>query len=1481
MLELRSCEVDIYLLDINDNGPVFVPAQLTAYVREGQPAGTHVITLSLNTSDPDLSPNQGPYSYRPLPGPAAQFFAIANDTGVVTTTRPIHRHLHELFHVPVIVYDQGGLGGQRMSSTLTFTVLVTDVNNAPPQPRPLTVRLAVLDGMTSRGVIADVRPLDVDEEGNYTCRIVSGDDDQSVFTIPEGCGLRLGAEPERESYALGVAGSDGSFDEVSYTVKVQVRRFGLPVLHNAVAVELARMPVAAFLNTKYVAFVSAVQSLFGQASQPFVISLREADSGLYVYLAVEEGEGVVPQTLLAQKLTGLQATLESRAGVDVQTAAVQLCASSSDPCLHGGNCSTRVTLTPGLVSHSGQHLVLTSATPGLGEACDCPPAYGGDRCQAAREPCGESFCSHGGTCRDGACACPEPWTGPYCQEDVDECRSQPCQSGGTCTNLEGSFACRCPPDFYGPLCQNRYHCVSHPCLHGATCRDDMDGFRCLCPYGYYGDVCQGSSLGFGEDSFVSLAPLADHSSLIVTGYLATVSSHALLLYEQVLLPGQDKGYLALHVLHGALTLTFRLGGEGQGVVRVQVNGTRVNTGHWYRLEAIVQSQKSSLVVQRCGDDGQGCEPCDPHNTACYSSVTFPSRPTAVEGVGLWVGGVEEVGVLLGHPGEVVSPGLEGCLHSLQVNGRALLHLPSARRHSNVTLTCPRRSAASPCRQVRVCGPPGAGVCVDRWAQPECRCTEEWSGQRCELKAQPVSLGSESRVTYTAREAYRRRQLLSMAAGTRRKRRSAPEDSSSLSLRVRASRVSGVLFSAHTADSMCVVWAEEGAVKLALSSGQPMMVVADLVDNAWHTLTLTTAASNLTLTLDNRPTLSQSRVFPALFPFHSLDIDRMDVGGATMLPNGRLFKGLEGCISEFRINGQKLPLNGTSERYTIRASGGVVRGCEAVCRHNPCGEGYSCRPNGELYNCSALALAAEQGGLQPGIIVVIALSVLLLIAIVIIFVLFQVRRGWFHRCLPAKQARESGGGGKNLSADKLTGGDSSSTTHSRSSPRYADNAQLEEMIIRNHIAEELAGQKTTSLSVRPDLIGSNLSELAPPPTTTTTTTAPATHFADGTMIIENVDHSRLGVGVGGAEGVPEHYDLENASSIAPSDSDVIQHYQRFRHSRDLKAHLHPHTHHSHHPHQHRDRHNSGQHVRDGTQPRQSPVSVTGSALSMPARPSPLPLSAQSARPASALTTAPYAARDVAPRGVSGSHVGGSRSQGSNSLGSHHSHTSSTSSSNNNPPPPPQPNGHAPRSHHHPHHPPSDSHALRYTRGLTVDEVNRLNARADLQNTASMLEAVSSSSEDHPHPHHPHPLHTGPTPEEPLDGHLLLDPPDSSDSDDSGANDSFTCSEFEYDNERGGRMETPKPVFSKLPEVAEDDVSGPPTPTDHQSNGGWAGGGPPWVEDRSGGCGALELDSVLNLGPHFHKLMGVFADIALLPDTARTLQGAASNDHEEYV
>ncbi|NWI10973.1 FAT4 protein, partial [Crypturellus soui] len=47
--------VNVTLLDVNDNSPVFYPVQYFAHIQENEPAGTYVTTVS--ATDPDLGPN--------------------------------------------------------------------------------------------------------------------------------------------------------------------------------------------------------------------------------------------------------------------------------------------------------------------------------------------------------------------------------------------------------------------------------------------------------------------------------------------------------------------------------------------------------------------------------------------------------------------------------------------------------------------------------------------------------------------------------------------------------------------------------------------------------------------------------------------------------------------------------------------------------------------------------------------------------------------------------------------------------------------------------------------------------------------------------------------------------------------------------------------------------------------------------------------------------------------------------------------------------------------------------------------------------------------------------------------------------------------------------------------------------------------------------------------------------------------------------
>ena len=188
-------------------------------------------------------------------------------------------------------------------------------------------------------------------------------------------------------------------------------------------------------------------------------------------------------------------------------------------------------------------------------------------------------------------------------------------------------------------------------------------------------------------------------------------------------------------------------------------------------------------------------------------------------------------------------------------------------------------------------------------------------------------------------------------------------------------------------------------------------------------------------------------------------------------------------------------------------------------------------------------------------------------------------------------------------------------------------------------------------------------------------------------------------------------------------------------------------------------------------------------------------------------------------------------------------------------------------------------------LTLEEVDRLNSRPR-ESPASLMEAFSTSSENN----------TRKMAKKPYaykDTSVLLEPPESS-SDDS-ANDSFTCSEFEYENDKQKPDFDPNSrIFSNLTEVENETEDGAYHNKNFKSDGLDSGGN----SFSSNGVGssdeyqskskppnnAFNWDDLLNWGPKFEKLVGVFTDIALLPDADNIdfseLEGKMT-DKEEYV
>lgn len=194
-------------------------------------------------------------------------------------------------------------------------------------------------------------------------------------------------------------------------------------------------------------------------------------------------------------------------------------------------------------------------------------------------------------------------------------------------------------------------------------------------------------------------------------------------------------------------------------------------------------------------------------------------------------------------------------------------------------------------------------------------------------------------------------------------------------------------------------------------------------------------------------------------------------------------------------------------------------------------------------------------------------------------------------------------------------------------------------------------------------------------------------------------------------------------------------------------------------------------------------------------------------------------------------------------------------------------------------------------LTAEEIERLNVRPRTSSLVSTLDAVSSSSEaprGSVHNHLSH-LHHSPIPET----------HHSSSTTDESGNDSFTCSEIEYDNASlaGDKYKQNEPESRRSnSSISNKNNIAPPSYDGFDSS--YRGSMSTLVasDDELGGLyrpptgsstnTALGWDYLLNWGPNFESLAGVFKDIAELPDNVNGCVSSlrltnANKPSEEYV
>ncbi|XP_030648898.1 protocadherin gamma-A11-like [Chanos chanos] len=161
-----TVKIHVFVLDVNDNAPVFSQSSYKTSVIENAAKGT--LVTSVSATDADESSHNIQYYFEHPSATVKTLFAIDSESGEVRVTGEIDYEKYKQFKIKVTAKDHGGL-----TESSVILIDVIDVNDNIPKITIMSFSSALPEDAGLGTVVAmiNVQDLDSGDNGRVTCSI--------------------------------------------------------------------------------------------------------------------------------------------------------------------------------------------------------------------------------------------------------------------------------------------------------------------------------------------------------------------------------------------------------------------------------------------------------------------------------------------------------------------------------------------------------------------------------------------------------------------------------------------------------------------------------------------------------------------------------------------------------------------------------------------------------------------------------------------------------------------------------------------------------------------------------------------------------------------------------------------------------------------------------------------------------------------------------------------------------------------------------------------------------------------------------------------------------------------------------------------------------------------------------------------------------------------------------------------------------------